>query len=90
MHSLINYWNQREDCITKLLLQLTEKDDSQFNRGSQCLLIKLLWEVELVRSRAASAFSSVISLAGYEPTSPSFDTDAETSDEASDSDCAVL
>ena len=39
MHNVINYWNQREHCIKKLLLQLTEKDDSQFNSGSQCLLI---------------------------------------------------
>ena len=90
MHNVINYWNQREHCIKKLLLQLTEKDDSQFNRGSQCLLIKLLWEVELFRSRAASTFSSVISLAEYEATSPSYDTDSETSDEDSDSDCAIL
>ena len=82
MHNVINYWNQREDCIKKLLLQLTE-DDSQFNRGSQCLLKKLLWEVELFCSRAASAFSSVISLAGYETTTPSYDTDSETSDEDS-------
>ena len=37
MHNVINYWNQRKDCIKKLFLQLTE-DDSQFNRGSQCLL----------------------------------------------------
>ena len=89
MHNVINYWNQREDCIKKLLLQLTEKDDNQFNRGSQCLLMKLLWEVELFRSRAALVFSSVISLAGYEATSPSYDTDSETSDD-SDSDCAML
>ena len=89
MHNVINYWNQREDCIKRLLLQLTE-DDSQFSRGSQCLLKKLLWEVELLRSRAASAFSSVISLAGYETTTPSYDTDSETSDEDSGSDCAIL
>ena len=42
MHNIITYWNQREDCIKTLLLQLTEKDDSQFNRGSHCLLIKPL------------------------------------------------
>lgn len=89
MHNVINYWNQREDCIKKLLLQLTE-DDSQFNRGSQCLLKKLLWEVELFRSRAASAFSSVISLAGHETTTPSYDTDSESSDEDSGSDSDIL
>ena len=47
-------------------------------------------EVELFHSRATSAFSSVISLAGYEATSPSYDTGSETSDEDSDSDCAML
>ena len=73
-----------------LTLNFGNFHDSQFNRGSQCLLIKLLWEVELFCSRAASTFSSVISLAEYEATSPSYDTDSETSDEDSDSDCAIL
>ena len=52
--------------------------------------LKLLWEVELFRSRAASAFSSVISLAGHETTTPSYDTDSESSDEDSGSDSDIL
>ena len=65
MHNVIHYWNEKGKCITKLLAQLIESDDSQFNRGAQCLLKKLLWQVELIRSRSLSAFSTVIPVSDF-------------------------
>ena len=56
MCNVIEFWQQREECIKNLLLQFSESASTQFNRGCVCLLKRLQWETELYHSQATTHF----------------------------------
>lgn len=60
MQNVIDYYNQKEAIINNVLHEIANSEENQYTRGCICLLKKLKLEVELFRSKAASAYSSVI------------------------------
>ena len=92
MCNVIEFWQQREECIKNLLLQFSESASTQFNRGCVCLLKRLQWETELYHSQATTHFSSVsenCTVECYEAASDSSEYESDSFNEDSDSDIST-
>lgn len=57
MRNVINYWKHRQRCITDFISE--QSDTSRFDRGARSLLLKSMWESEVMLEKSTVTFAPV-------------------------------